>query len=282
MRLQKNLTAVINICCIIFFTASCGTYKPIRIAPIGGPDWYNSDITRLAISDNPVELARTATMLCRRNAPNGQKDYALRLAKLAYEKDNTLPEVALALSKTAFYVVDKEDTGDNIIELAELGMSAAVAAGSDKGNIEASYYYGLHLGVFVNKKGLFAIGKLPHIEKALITALARPELDMGGPQRVLGMLYLKAPAWPKGIGDLDKALEMLEQVAQKYPSFPQNSLFYAQALIEDEDYETALEYVKKAESMNVREIWGDYYYQKWSHAIGEVRKKIEKKLSSKE
>lgn len=282
MIFQKSSTAVISIFCILFF-AGCGKYKPIRIhSPLSGPDWYNFDITSLPIANNPVEIARIVDLLCKRNAPNGQKDYALRLAKMAFEQDNLEPAVALAVSKAAFYVVDKDDDGDDLLELAELGMKAAVIAGSEKGDPIASYYYALHLGVYVQKKGLFAIGKLPNIEKALIAALARPEIDMGGPQRVLGMLYFKAPAWPKGIGDLDKALEMLEQVARKYPSFPQNSLFYAQALAGDEDYETALEYIKIAEAMNVREIWGEYYYKKWSDAIAEVKCKIEKHLSSKD
>jgi predicted Zn-dependent protease len=51
----------------------------------------------------------------------------------------------------------------------------------------------------------------------------------------LGALYLKAPPWPGGIGDLDKALELLEKAVKEHPGHPINHLFYAQALWEEDD-----------------------------------------------
>ncbi len=62
-----------------------------------------------------------------------------------------------------------------------------------------------------------------------------PDIDDGGSLRILGALYLKAPAWPNGIGDPDKALELLEMAIKKYPEHPLNHLFYAQVLWEDND-----------------------------------------------
>ena len=51
------------------------------------------------------------------------------------------------------------------------------------------------------------------------------------------MLYLKAPPWPTGIGDGDKALQLLRQAAERYPRHPLNHLFYAEAIWESEQDE---------------------------------------------
>ena len=76
-----------------------------------------------------------------------------------------------------------------------------------------------------------AMENLERLEIEMKRALAlNPGIDDGGPLRLLGALYLKAPAWPNGIGDLDKALELLEKAVKDYPAHPINHLFYAQAL----------------------------------------------------
>ena len=51
-----------------------------------------------------------------------------------------------------------------------------------------------------------------------------------GPLRIL-TLYLKAPAWPKGVGDHDKALELLEKAAKTHSGHPLNHLFYARSAV---------------------------------------------------
>jgi hypothetical protein len=50
----------------------------------------------------------------------------------------------------------------------------------------------------VQVKGLTAIGRLSELVSLLKTASAKPEIDQGGPLRVLGLLYVRAPAWPVG------------------------------------------------------------------------------------
>ena len=64
-----------------------------------------------------------------------------------------------------------------------------------------------------------------------------PDVSSAGPYRVLGMVYLKAPPWPRGIGDGDKALELLQEAVRRSPEYPLNRIFYARALweVEGED-----------------------------------------------
>jgi tetratricopeptide (TPR) repeat protein len=81
-----------------------------------------------------------------------------------------------------------------------------------------------------------ALENMSRLESEMKRALAlSPDIDSGGPLRLLGALYLKAPAWPDGIGDIDKALTLLEQAVKKHPEHPLNRLFYAQALWSTDD-----------------------------------------------
>jgi hypothetical protein len=100
------------------------------------------------------------------------------------------------------------------------------------------YYLAVNLGLAVRDTVALAIKNLSRLESELKQAVAlTPEVDQGGPLRVLGMLYLLAPAWPQGIGDSDKALELLAQAASKHSECPLNHMYYAQALfqIQEED-----------------------------------------------
>ncbi len=106
---------------------------------------------------------------------------------------------------------------------------------------EASYWHGLCLGNAVRNTPLKALRGLNQLEKTLLHAKETvPDIDEGGPLRVLGMLYIKAPAWPTGVGDSDLGLELLEEAVQKHPDHPLNHFFYAYALLDAaEDSEAA-------------------------------------------
>lgn len=68
------------------------------------------------------------------------------------------------------------------------------------------------------------------IEGPLETAVEIDEgFDSGGPLRILGTLYVQAPPWPAGVGDLDTGLELLERAVQEHPSHPLNHFFLAKA-----------------------------------------------------
>ena len=79
------------------------------------------------------------------------------------------------------------------------------------------------------------------------------------------MVYLKAPPWPGGIGDGDKALELLQEAVRKGPDYPMNHVFYARALweVEGEDahgeiaanLEEALRLMNGERWRTVRERW---------------------------
>jgi tetratricopeptide (TPR) repeat protein len=269
---------------VIFFLAGCAIHQelintPQAKSPVdeSQQDWFGADIRLLPIYNNPKALVEIAQELCTRSASFGQKVYALRLAEQANMEDIKNKDIGTVLSRIAFFVADSIDGDeDKVKKSAEIGVKAARSVGLNDENPKACFYFALNQGLIVQSKGLFALNKLPEIHNALKIAQKAENLDFGGPLRVLGMMYLKAPAWPSGIGDLDKALELLQQAITKYPVHPQNFMFYAQALIEDDDKEKALQNLEIAYKLAVPEIWGAYYSKKWRAQIDALRKKIEK------
>ncbi|WP_320170610.1 hypothetical protein [Maridesulfovibrio sp.] len=83
-------------------------------------------------------------------------------------------------------------------------------------------------------------------QEALLASKLAPEVDFGGPDRMLGELYLKAPSAPISVGSLDKALEYYEKAVKVAPDFAMNRLGLATALLEDDEQEKACAEYKTA------------------------------------
>lgn len=75
---------------------------------------------------------------------------------------------------------------------------------------------------------------------------AGPELDHGGPDRVLALLYLRAPGWPTGPGDPDLGYEHALAAAGIDPDFPPNQLVLGEALAAVDREEEAAEAYRAA------------------------------------
>ncbi|MCL1124353.1 tetratricopeptide repeat protein [Shewanella surugensis] len=62
----------------------------------------------------------------------------------------------------------------------------------------------------------------------------------------LGMLYLRVPGWPIGFGDDDKAQSLLKKGLKANPNGIDANYFYAQYLMEEDEYKQANNYLEKA------------------------------------
>lgn len=173
----------------------------------------------------------THTLNCALNALRGNQEPAVQRSLLG--------------SKLCLHLAERETNQENREKLAAEGVSFAEAALAHGGSGEGAvhYYLAANLGLAVREHPTLAIGNLSRLEDEMKQALAlSPDIDRGGALRLLGMLYLKAPAWPNGIGDRDKALELLGKAAREYPEQPLNHLFYAQALWDEGDEESLSRY----------------------------------------
>jgi tetratricopeptide (TPR) repeat protein len=144
-------------------------------------------------------------------------------------------------SHICFLLADRTDTDQVRRErFASEGVRWAENALAENGKEDGDVYYYLavNLGIAVKEHMALAVKNLDRLVSCLDKAIElSPDVNYGGPYRVLGMLYLKAPPWPRGIGDGDRALELLHEAVHRHPEHPKNQIFYAQALweLEGED-----------------------------------------------
>ncbi|WP_299495091.1 hypothetical protein [uncultured Shewanella sp.] len=79
-----------------------------------------------------------------------------------------------------------------------------------------------------------------------------PSALKGSAYTSLGMLYLRVPGWPIGFGDNDKAKDLLKKGLDANPKGIDSNYFYAQYLMEEDEYAQAQGYLKKARNAPAR------------------------------
>ncbi|MBS3951524.1 MAG: tetratricopeptide repeat protein [Methylomicrobium sp.] len=211
-------------------------------------------------------LTDTPTLTCARIVLRNSQDPAVLSTSLA--------------SRLSLLLAEREMDQNQREKLAAEGVGFAEAAlqQGGRGDGAVHYYLAANLGLSVREHMTQAMGSLGRLEDEMKQAVAlSPDIDSGGPLRLLGMLYLKAPAWPNGIGDLDKALELLEKAAKEHPGHPLNHLFYAQALWADGD-EANLTQIKaelaQAEKFLDEGDWG-YNTKPWKNEFAEFAQEFQ-------
>ncbi|HUL60411.1 MAG TPA: hypothetical protein VLU43_14100 [Anaeromyxobacteraceae bacterium] len=73
------------------------------------------------------------------------------------------------------------------------------------------------------------------VDRLKRAAAADPALDHAGPERVLALVLVRAPAWPLGPGDPEASLDAARSAAARYPNHPPNQLALAEALLANGD-----------------------------------------------
>ena len=148
---------------------------------------------------------------------------------------------------------------------------------SDKENGAVYYYLAVNLGLAIKEHPAVALKNLDRLVSSLEKARElSPDVNSAGPYRVLGMLYLMAPPWPQGIGDGDKALELLQEAVRRFPDYPKNRIFYAQALWELEGEnrkQEILEHLEEALRLLNQEKWKTVrvrWMKDWTYVAGEA------------
>jgi hypothetical protein len=99
------------------------------------------------------------------------------------------------------------------------------------GNALCDYALALALGVQARERHATAARGLPLMVERLRRAAGRdPSIDQAGPERVLALVLVRAPAWPLGPGDPEGALDAARAAAARFPDHPPNRLALAEAL----------------------------------------------------
>lgn len=171
----------------------------------------------LIVEGNPIEKIKEGFELVER-------------AELLQNKESF--ETCLLKVKAAFYISDYSQNKFLIISWAKRGQELAKRLIDYASNrVEGYYYYAVFTGLLVQAEPVGGLSIVPEIKEYAERAIKIDKsFDDGGPLRLLGMLYIKAPPWPTSIGDVDLGIELLEE-AVNISSYPLNKLFLAEAYI---------------------------------------------------
>ena len=123
---------------------------------------------------------------------------------------------------------------DERISLAQQAVNHAERAQSIDGNrVEGFYWAAAAYGLLGKAKGLGGKKTVqPIVENGRRAASLDPSYEGGGGHRILGALFLKAPAWPTSVGDPEAARDELLAAVEVAPDRPENHLLLARALDE--------------------------------------------------
>ena len=139
-----------------------------------------------------------------------------------------------------------EDADDKLAFFEEGVACGEAGVGIDEDSLESNFWLAVNRGSYGQEKGIMqSLAMVTPIKKTAEKAL---ELDesyfYGGPWRVLGRLYHKAPGFPISVGSTKKAIECLEKAVALGPKFFLNHLFLAEAYISNRDRAKAREHLE--------------------------------------
>ena len=94
-----------------------------------------------------------------------------------------------------------------------------------------AYWLAVALGVQARERRATALDALPRMVELLNRAAgAQAGLDNAGPNRVLALVFVRAPGWPTGPGDPDLGLSHARRAVTLEPDYLPNQLCLAEAL----------------------------------------------------
>lgn len=126
--------------------------------------------------------------------------------------------------------------------------NTAVAA--DSGRVEGYYWRSIAAGLVARDDKLKGRSAMDRIREDARRAIEiDPTFQEGGPHRVLGGLYLRAPGPPAGVGSTARALRHLQRAYEIAPDHPGNVLYLAEAYLEDGRAEKARPLLERARSL---------------------------------
>ncbi len=147
------------------------------------------------------------------------------------------PQAALEGAACLIYLAERAEEGPSRLADIRRGRrmaEAAVEAWPESGL--AHYLLAWLVGLEAEAVPLKGLELVTVIEREAQTAAGlEPVVDHGGPDRMLGELYLRAPGFPVSIGDSELAVEHFRKAVAQDPLFAENRLGLAEALLADGD-----------------------------------------------
>ena len=207
---------------------------------------------------------------------------AFEAARSRYNAAPTNSEAAWQLGRAAYDWADFAHSKQQRADIAEEGIAACRSLiGREPNSAPGHYYLGLDLGQLARTKHLGALKLVSQMESEFIISInLNSNLDYGGPDRALGLLYLEAPGWPTSIGSKAKAKLHLQRAAKLAPNYPENFLNLAEAYLKWSDKSAAMRELKQLDDLwpaAKQEFVGERWepnWADWQNRVDALRKKI--------
>jgi tetratricopeptide (TPR) repeat protein len=161
------------------------------------------------------------------------------------ETDSTCDRAFGLLSEIYYWSGESAVDGDKLFNF-EYGVDyGKKGVAANENSLEANFWLAVNYGNYGTEKGIMKSLELikpikAHCERVI-------EIDesyfYGGPWRVLGRLYNKAPGFPFSVGDNKKAIECLQKALEFGPNFYLNHIFIAEAYLSGSDKTKAKEHL---------------------------------------
>jgi len=219
--------------------------------------------------ENTFKKARK--LIDERELDEANLDTAFDLLEELTEKDPSCGWAYGLISEIYYWTGEYSDAEDKLFNFEQGVSYGEKGVEADENSLEANFWLAVNYGNFGQEKGIMKSLELVkpvkmHCERVL-------EIDgsyfYGGPWRVLGRLYHKAPGFPFSIGDTKKSLECFEKALEFGPKFYLNHLFIAelyQSLRDKDKAREHLEWIIKA-PLNKNHEREDQSYKEQAQAL---------------
>jgi len=224
--LARALPALVAAAVVVACAAAL--HEPTPPGQAGGPGATSS---RASPADVDRLLAEGRAHFAKR--PDRAEVRAAQDAYLAAAgADDARIEGLLGVARVSSYTIEHEPDAAERDRLVEAAIEAAQRCERRAPDRPAcAYALALALGQQAREKPSTSHDGLDRMVKALKrVAAAEPGLDDGGAERVLALVYLRAPGWPLGPGDADAGLAAARKAVALAPAHPPNLLALAEAL----------------------------------------------------
>ncbi len=197
--------------------------------------------------------------------------------RIAVRQPGDVPPLTAAVRARIWLSETLEIPGDRSREAVDAVRTAQWCDIRAPGNPECAYWLGAALGVQARENRRTALDALDRMESLFKQAAAEaPLVANGGPDRALASLYARAPAWPAGQGDPDRALEHALRAIALAPEHPPNYLVAAEAFRASGDREGAITYLDRGLAAARRRLnAGDPDAPRWIQEIETERLKYQ-------
>ncbi len=192
-------------------------------------------------------------------------------------------EDQLKAAMEAYTLADAAGTRGEKMGFAKKGVTyAKQCAQLDPKRAACYFYQALNTGlyyqakIFGYPKAMIRIAKAAHKVNEL-----DPLYEQAGGYRILGKLYLEAPAFNLGSNvvrkDLDKSRAYLEQAVKSAPDYPENHLFLAETLVAQDEWDKARNHLNTAEKQIASSEYTEKELNDWNKIIRKLKKTFKRK-----